>query len=163
MDTFVKSRQNLLAAAVALTEEDSDDELDDIIALASIVMARTDRSRVSLYYEKVIDTYFDFEFMRLFRLSQESHAELAGRYEALAFYPDPIGGRPQISAEKTLLIVLSYLGTRATMYQIANRFGMTESSVHLCIQRVLNFLNGISAQIITWLSWKDVGGAKPAS
>ncbi|KAM7313294.1 protein ALP1-like [Ixodes scapularis] len=144
------SRQNLLAAAVALIEDESDDELDDIIALASIVSARTDRNRVPLYYEKAIDTYFDFEFMRLFRLSRETHAELAGRYEASAFYPDSVGGRPPILAEKTLLIVLSYVGTRATMYQIADRFDITESSVHLCIERVLNFLNSISAQIITW-------------
>ncbi|KAG0443373.1 hypothetical protein HPB47_015005 [Ixodes persulcatus] len=110
----------------------------------------TGTARVPQYYEKVIDTYFDFEFMRLFRLSRETHAELAGRFEASAFHPDSVGGRPQISAEKTLLIVLSYLGTRATMYQIADRFDITESSVHLCIKRVLNFLNGISAQIITW-------------
>ncbi|KAG0443230.1 hypothetical protein HPB47_015155 [Ixodes persulcatus] len=144
------SRQNLLAAAEALIEDESDDELDDIIALASIVSARTDRNRVPLYYEKVIGTYFDFEFMRLFRLSRETHAELAGRYEASAFHPDSVGGRPKISVEKTLLIVLSYLGTRATMYQCADRFDITESSVHLCIERVLNLLNGISAQIITW-------------
>ncbi|XP_040070458.1 protein ALP1-like [Ixodes scapularis] len=55
-----------------------------------------------------------------------------------------------ISAEKTLLIVLSYLGTRATMYQIADRFDITESSVHICIEKMLNFMNDISAQIITW-------------
>ncbi|KAM7297579.1 hypothetical protein ISCGN_022730 [Ixodes scapularis] len=93
------SRKKLPAAAVALIEYESDDELDDIIALASIVSARTDRNRVPLYYEKVIDIYFDFEFMRLFRLSRETHAGLAGRHEASAFYPHSVGRLQQISAD----------------------------------------------------------------
>ncbi|KAG0413423.1 hypothetical protein HPB47_009427 [Ixodes persulcatus] len=46
--------------------------------------------------------------------------------------------------------VLPGLGTRATMYQIADRLDITESSVHLCIEKVLNIRNDISVQIITW-------------
>ncbi|KAG0420554.1 hypothetical protein HPB47_003431 [Ixodes persulcatus] len=111
-------------ATFALIEDESDDELDDIITLASIVSARTDRNRAPLIYKMVIDTYFDFG--------------------------DYFGGRQQIFVEKTLLIVLSYLDTRAGMYQSADRFDKTESSIHLCIENVLYFLNGMSAQIITW-------------
>ncbi|KAG0443245.1 hypothetical protein HPB47_015132 [Ixodes persulcatus] len=40
-------------------EDESDDELDDIIALASIVSARTDRNRVPLYYEKSPNSYYN--------------------------------------------------------------------------------------------------------
>ncbi|CAN8002192.1 unnamed protein product [Ixodes hexagonus] len=100
--------------------------------------ARSDRNRVPLYHESVVDRYFDFEFKRLFTLSRETHAELGGQFRASSFYPGPVGGRPQIPADKTCLIVLSYLGTRATMYQIADRFDVSESSVHLCVERVLN-------------------------
>ncbi|KAG0414401.1 hypothetical protein HPB47_008435 [Ixodes persulcatus] len=113
------ARVNLLAVAVALIEDESADELDDIIALASIVSARTDRSRVPLYNDKVIDAYFDFELVRLFGLSRVTKEDLAGLYEASEFCANLVGGRPQISSEKMLLIVDSYLGTRVAMYQIA--------------------------------------------
>ncbi|KAG0445390.1 hypothetical protein HPB47_015889 [Ixodes persulcatus] len=46
------TRQNLLAAAIALIEDVRDDELDDIIALASISSVRTERNRVHLYNNK---------------------------------------------------------------------------------------------------------------
>lgn len=101
------SRRDLLVAAVALIEDEGDNELDDTIALASIVSAQTDRSR-SPYCNKVIDFYFDFEVKRLFRLSREMRVEVAGQFKASAFYPYPVGGRQQVSAEKTLLIMLRF-------------------------------------------------------
>ncbi|CAN7942603.1 unnamed protein product, partial [Ixodes hexagonus] len=59
-------------------------------------------------------------------------------------------GRPRITAEKTCLIALTYLGTQMSIYQIADKFDVTESSAHLCIGRVLRFLNAISEDVIRW-------------
>ncbi|XP_037529355.1 uncharacterized protein LOC119406695 [Rhipicephalus sanguineus] len=118
--------------------------------MLAVKLVRTDRNRIPRYCEDVVGRYFQFEFKRLFRLSRETFISLADRYRESPFFPEAYGGHARISAEKTCLIVLSYLGSQCSMYSIADRFDVTESSVHACIDRVLNLLQSLSEEVITW-------------
>ncbi|KAH7949472.1 hypothetical protein HPB49_011036 [Dermacentor silvarum] len=133
-------------------EYDEDEEATDLFvaSVTSPLLARDERNRVPFYVESVVSHYMDFEFMKLFRLSRSTAATLTAEFEASAHYPEGCRGRPKISAEKTMLIALKYLGTQASMYSIADKFDVSESTVHSAICRILGFLLSISAREIHW-------------
>ncbi|KAK8762065.1 hypothetical protein V5799_026668 [Amblyomma americanum] len=54
----------------------------------------------------------------------------ANRVPGCAFYPSAVHDREKISAEKTCLITLAYIGSQMSMYAIGDKFDVTESSVH---------------------------------
>ncbi|CAN7943558.1 unnamed protein product, partial [Ixodes hexagonus] len=132
---------------------DDDDGLDHAGASVAVVLqgaGRLERTRNPLYVEYVVPRYLDFEFRRLFRLSRQTAEIVVDHFEASSFYPATAHGRPRITAEKTCLIALTYLGTQMSIYQMADKFDVTESSAHMCIGRVLRFLNAISEDVIRW-------------
>ncbi|KAL1424426.1 hypothetical protein MTO96_020213 [Rhipicephalus appendiculatus] len=89
--------------------EDNDEECSgDEFAMALFIakLERHDRHRVPLYVERVVPTYLDFEFRKLFRLSRSTCGALMEEYQRSDFYPEGFRGRPKISAEKTLLVAL---------------------------------------------------------
>ncbi|KAH6944310.1 hypothetical protein HPB50_002683 [Hyalomma asiaticum] len=141
----------IVEAAMDLVDSDSsDEEFDNLVAMLAVKLVRKERNRIPRYYEDVVGSYFEFEFKRLFRLSRETFNCLADRYRASPFFPENRGGRTRIGAEKTCLIVLSYLGSQCSMYSIADRFDVTESSVHACVERVLKLLQSMSEEVIAW-------------
>ncbi|KAH7939523.1 hypothetical protein HPB52_013484 [Rhipicephalus sanguineus] len=103
-----------------------------------------------LYVERVVPTYLDFEFRKLFRLSRSTCGALVEEYQRSNFYPEGFRGRPKISTEKTLLVALAYLSTQQTKYQIADNFDVSESTIHAAISCVVDFLDSISAREICW-------------
>ncbi|XP_077508859.1 uncharacterized protein LOC144120379 [Amblyomma americanum] len=145
----------LVDVAMELIDSDSDDEIDDMAVVLAEKLVRMDRNRVPRYYEDVVGSYFDFEFKRLFRLSRDTFCNLAARYETSQFFPEGHGGRPRISAEMTCLVVLGYRGSQCSMYSLADKFDISESSVHACIERLLNFLHSISGEVISWPSQQE--------
>ncbi|XP_037567405.1 uncharacterized protein LOC119447091 [Dermacentor silvarum] len=143
-----------------IESESEDEELDAVLCQVGAELVRSDRNRIPRYYEEVVARYFDYEFKRLFRLSRDTFKTLAERFKSSAFFPTPQGGRPQIPAEKTCLIALSYLGTQNSMYRIADTFDVSESSVSLCLKRVLDFLFNISEEVIAWPSDQERANIK---
>ncbi|KAK8787336.1 hypothetical protein V5799_022886 [Amblyomma americanum] len=132
------------------SEDESDDEAVILMHEASLLLLRLDRNRVPLYVESVVPRYLATEFRRLFRLTRETARNLTDRFEASPYYPRGEHGRPQITAEKTMLIGLTYLATQMTVNHIADKFDVAESSVEVCLNRLLEFLFIISAEIIRW-------------
>ncbi|KAK8771933.1 hypothetical protein V5799_024824 [Amblyomma americanum] len=108
---------------VDCSEDDDGDECVVLVLAAHV--ERQDRHRVPLYVERVVPTYLEFEFRKLFRISRSLCADITGEFEASAFYPEGCRGRRQVSAHKTMLIALTYIGTQTTMYQIADKFDVT--------------------------------------
>ncbi|KAK8762319.1 hypothetical protein V5799_026415 [Amblyomma americanum] len=133
---------------VDCSEDDDGDECVVLVLAAHV--ERQDRHRVPLYVERVVPTYLEFEFRKLFRISRSLCADITGEFEASAFYPEGCRGRRQVSAHKTMLIALTYIGTQTTMYQIADKFDVSESTVHAAISRILDFLFSISKREICW-------------
>ncbi|KAL1426860.1 hypothetical protein MTO96_017937 [Rhipicephalus appendiculatus] len=119
------------AAQVAMELVDSEseeEEFDDVVAMLAVRLTRMDRNRIQRYCEDVVGRYFQFEFKRLFRLSRETFNSLADRYQTSPFFPEAThGGRARV-----------------------NRFDVTESCVHACIERVLNHLQSMSEEVIAW-------------
>ncbi|KAK8772737.1 hypothetical protein V5799_024017 [Amblyomma americanum] len=142
----------VIQTAMELVDSDSSDEeeLEELIAVAVTKLARLKRNRMPRYCEEVVGRYYDFEFRRLFRLSRSTFETVVSSFEASQFFPHPTGGRPRVSAEKTCLVALGYLGHQNGMYSLADRFDMSVSSVSACVNRVLDFLNSISASVIAW-------------
>ncbi|XP_037564034.1 putative nuclease HARBI1 [Dermacentor silvarum] len=149
---MITSLFGVLFARSSPTHEPDEDYIGDEFALVLHLMKlhRQDRHRVPLYVESVVPTYMEFEFKKLFRLSRSTCGALIEEFEASSYYPEGTRGRPQISAEKTLLIALTYIGTQQTMYHIADKFDVSESTVHGAISRVLDFIFSISAREICW-------------
>ncbi|KAH7966082.1 hypothetical protein HPB49_013624 [Dermacentor silvarum] len=133
-------------------ESNEDEEATDLFvaSVTSALLARDERNRVPFYVESVVSHYMDFEFKKLFRLSRSTAATLTAEFATSAHYPEGCRGRPKISAEKTMLIALTYLGTQASMYSIADKFDVSESTVHSAICRILGFLLSIGAREIHW-------------
>lgn len=111
---------------------DSDEEYNDVCILVACALVRDDANRVP-GYESIISRYHEYEFKRLFRLSRETFDYFSAKFRASAFYPNAVQGRQQISAEKTCLIALVYLGSQISMYAIGDKFDVTESVVSPCL------------------------------
>ncbi|KAK8765434.1 hypothetical protein V5799_031957 [Amblyomma americanum] len=139
-----------MLAAMDLVDSDSEEEFDDLVVMIAVELVRLDRNRVPRYCEDVASRYVDFEFKRLFLLSRSTFDALVASFRQSPFFPHPIGGRPQMSPEKTCLVVLGYLGTQCSMYALADHFDVSVSSVHACVERVLDFLKSISSSVIVW-------------
>lgn len=139
-------------AVLDFLDSDSDDEYYEhrLVTAACELVARHERTRIKLYFETVVPTYFEFEYKRLFRLSRARVRQLSDSYENSEFFPKSVGGRPRIPAEKAILIALSYVACETSIVQIADKFDVTESAAHTCLMRVLRFLQHISASVIVW-------------
>ncbi|XP_072140969.1 uncharacterized protein [Dermacentor andersoni] len=142
----------IVQTVIELMDSDSEDEdFDDIVTILALKLTRLQRNRIPKYCEEVVSRYFDFEFKRLFRLSRETFDRLATGYMASPFFPSATRrGRPRVSAEKTCLVVLCYLGGQCSMYSLADRFDLAVSTVHSCVVRMLDFLNSVSEEVIAW-------------
>ncbi|KAH7955747.1 hypothetical protein HPB52_003618 [Rhipicephalus sanguineus] len=143
-------------------EEGNDDVECHIVSLLLARLLRQDRHRVPLYVERVVPAYVDLEFKKMFRLSRNTAAALVEEFERSSFHPQGSRGRTQLSAEKTVLIGLTYLGTQTTMYAIADKFDVSEWSVHGAIRRVLDFLISISERETKWPDGNDIARSKRA-
>ncbi|KAL1441969.1 hypothetical protein MTO96_008117 [Rhipicephalus appendiculatus] len=132
----------VLLAMEIVVDDESDDEFDSALALAPCKLLRSDRNRIRGYTDEVTRRYFDFEFKKMFRLSRETFDDVCERFRRSSFYPNAVRGRLKISSVETVLIALTYFGNQSSMNCIADRFDVTESSVVLCLRRVLDFFAG---------------------
>lgn len=156
----------LFEAALELLDSESDDDdysdfhdSNDVCILVACALVRQDATRVP-GYENIVSSYLEHEFKRLFRLSRETFDWLSAKFRFSAFYPNAVQGRQQITAEKTCLTALVYIGSQVSMYSIGDKFDVTESSVHACVTRVIHFLHSISGEVICWPSSAEVAHIK---
>lgn len=120
----------IVQSVIELMDSDSEDEaFDDVVAIVALKLTRLQGNRIPRYCEEVVSRYFDFEFKKLFRLSRDTFDRLVVGYMASPFFPNATRGRPRVSAEKTCLVVLCYLGGQCSMYSLADRFDIAVSTV----------------------------------
>ncbi|KAH8029102.1 hypothetical protein HPB51_022666 [Rhipicephalus microplus] len=136
-----------LVADVLVSDDDdgemSEEELEETsdLTVAAVLVAqimREDRHRVRLYVESVVDSYSDEEFRRLFRLQRCTTEVITADFESSSYYP------------------------RVVHECYRRQVGVSESTVHVAIRRVLDFLLSISEREIRWPNDEEAARNKRA-
>ena len=106
------------------------------------------RPKILGYVENVEPQYSsDEQFRRLFRMSGDTFENLLSYLKGCEELPTKgYGGRTPITVRKQLMIKLWYLGGLDPITRIADRFGVSESSIILCRNRVMIAL----PKVISW-------------
>ncbi|KAJ8307456.1 hypothetical protein KUTeg_015540 [Tegillarca granosa] len=120
--------------------------------LSLSMFIRNPRVRIIGYVEDVIPRYSNEEFRRVFRLSRQTFINLCEYLkQCQELSVNGTGGREPIVVEKQLYVLLWYLGGTDTIHRIADRFGISESSVILSRDRTVDaILNNLKAKFISW-------------
>lgn len=123
-----------LPAILEILDSDGDD--GETVAHLAAKFARRDANRIPVYFESVVGSYRDDEFKRSIILSRGMFAEVAACYKASSYFLKAVQGRRQITADKTVAILLAYLESQATMYAIADRFDVAD--LHCRSEQTIN-------------------------
>ena len=154
----------LSAAAAALAikvlndsveqDSDCDDFVVEMMELGAILWARDEpKARIRGYVEEVVPMYLDNDFRKHFRITQSVFDVLLAKVCTWGDVCSNLmrGGRRPISLDKRLLITLWYLGCGESFRQIADRFGVSESSAHSTVRRICTgLLLHLRKVVITW-------------
>lgn len=100
----------------------------------------------------MVSKYSDSDFKRIFRLSRPTFDTIKGfLQDCHELVVEGQGGREPISVEKQLYVTLWYLGGSDSIIRIADRFGIAESSVVVCRNRIIDtILNNLKSKFINW-------------
>lgn len=100
----------------------------------------------------MVSKYSDSDFKRIFRLSRPTFDTIKGfLQDCHELVVEGQGGREPISVEKQLYVTLWYLGGSDSIIRIADRFGIAESSVVVCRNRIIDTIfNNLKSKFINW-------------
>lgn len=100
----------------------------------------------------MVSKYSDSDFKRIFRLSRPTFDTIKGfLQDCHELVVEGQGGREPISVKKQLYVTLWYLGGSDSIIRIADRFGIAESSVVVCRNRIIDtILNNLKSKFINW-------------
>ncbi|KAG0432680.1 hypothetical protein HPB47_020621 [Ixodes persulcatus] len=131
-----------------------DDTEEDILlfqtAFCLMFSVPEPRPKIEGYIETVISRYNDEKFRQNFRLHRSTCEKLIADFATSTAYPDRSshGGTPQKTPEHHILVFLWYAGNKTSIRDIAGRFGVSESTCHTMITRVMTHLCQIAYRII---------------
>jgi len=116
---------------------------------------RNDVERTRNFYEITVPGYRPDTFKRFFRMSRHSFEVL---YQHLAScrelhprnYP---GGRQELPLEKALLMILRYLASQETIFEISDRFDITEFTFLKYRSLIVNAIN--RTLLRKFIAWPD--------
>jgi len=126
-----------------------------ISASLSVPQACAWRPKITGYDEDVVPHFSSVDVMRMFRLSWPA-VDMLIRVVGDAIKRRKTAyaiacGKHSISVEKKVLILLYYMGTQASDYAIAHKFGVSDSSVHRCVHELVNVIyEDLQAAFIKW-------------
>ncbi|XP_061166373.1 putative nuclease HARBI1 [Saccostrea echinata] len=132
------------------TDSDSEDENILLPALAGAI--KKEKPKIYGYVEDVVPLYSDASFRRMFRLSRQTFQILSSYLEEVPeMKKDGNGGKERMFPQKDILTTLWYLGTLDSIDRIADRFGISPSSVIRARDRVMNsILTHLKSKFIKW-------------
>lgn len=73
-------------------------------------------------------------------------------FESSNFCPKNVGGSKPITDETSVLLALWYFANTESFRQVSDRFNVSLSSAHRCLERVVNFLLSKKSDFIKWPS-----------
>lgn len=132
-------------------------------------LARSKRAKIMNFVEDVVKKYDEVQFKSHFRMSRRTVDQIIGiilihiikmytnyrcdisdRFNQSRFMPKYPSGRENVTPEKSVLLTIWYLANRNSFREIADRFGLSMSTTHNCLTRVIEFLCSIKEEIIKW-------------
>lgn len=115
---------------------------------------KDEKAKIMGYVESVVPLYEDITFRRMFRMSKPTFTCLCSHLKDLPdiSYDHP-GGKEHVTVEIQMLMTLWYFGSSDTIERMADRFGVSSSTVIRCRDRVVNAINENLKQI--FISWPD--------
>ena len=143
------SQSNQLLLQHLNADEDSSDD-DILLALTLAKQCKRKRNRIQNYIPNVVDNYTDKEFRLHFRLSRQLFESVLGCFANSNMMREKRTGRPQTDCEKMLLASLWFFANTETHRQLADRFGVSESTIFHCIQKVTAWLVSVAKVFIRW-------------
>nr|XP_023018368.1 putative nuclease HARBI1 [Leptinotarsa decemlineata] len=103
------------------------------------------------YLEEIVPQYSEEVFFEHFRLTRQTAGQLGERFEMSPNFNSQVGQYRNILALQQVLIYLWYIGHQTSSFRdVADRFGVTISSIHRIIHRITMFLSNLSPEIIKW-------------
>lgn len=130
---------------------DDDFDIENLMPPILQGIVRMQRIKIINYIENQARNYNENDFIMHFRLSREVTYTLVNRFEGSPVFTSlrgPAGFEPT-SPEKHILCYLWFVGHQTASYRdVADRFGVTLSTLYKIISRVTTFLMSIAPNII---------------
>ena len=116
------------------------------------------RPKIYGYVEELITHYDDESFRRMFRMSRATFERICTYLrDCPELQPTQTGGSDVVPVEKQVLITLWYVGSLDTIRKIEDRFGVSESTVIMCRERVTAaILNNLKEKNISWPTQQEM-------
>lgn len=133
--------------------------MGNTIYLCNIFFSRegSEKSRIKGYVEEVVPNYTATDFRTMFRMTPDTFQTLLHHIENVPeLQPAGPGRREPISIEKQLLLTLWYVGGVDTIRKIADRFGISESTVIVCRDRIFAAILKLRHKLINWPSPQEL-------
>lgn len=138
--------------------EDDFETIENLMQPVLQGIVRIQRVKVMNYVENQTRNYNENDFIMHFRLSREVAYTLINRFERSPIFTSlrgPAGFEPT-SPEKHILCYLWFVGHQTASYRdVADRFGVTLSTLYKIISRVTTFLMSIAPNIIKFPSLEE--------
>ncbi|XP_052276022.1 putative nuclease HARBI1 [Dreissena polymorpha] len=154
-----------VAAVSALKEMDDDMEKQrnntcHIAFLAASIIQiieREEKSRIRGYVEEVVPNYAEDDFGAMFHMKPSTFQSLLDCIKDVPkLQPAGAGRRDPICIEKQLLITLWYVGGNDSIRRIADRFGVSQSTVIACRDKIMSVLLTLKNRLITWPNQQEI-------
>ncbi|XP_065193200.1 putative nuclease HARBI1 [Sycon ciliatum] len=103
------------------------------------------------YFEAVVPMQSDLDFRRHFRLQRATVDIVCGKLaQSVHMAVESIGGRAPVPIRKQLLITLWWLGSKSTMRELADKWGISRSTAWVSVRRVCFALQDMAPLLICW-------------
>ncbi|XP_071581856.1 putative nuclease HARBI1 [Temnothorax nylanderi] len=141
----------------SITSSSSDEEHADLLFFPLLHYLTTGRRRHQITnYLSIIDSWTDEEFKEHLRLNRHTAQKLIDELQLSNFIPSHLFGKIPISAKLSFLLFLWYIANTEPLRTMADRFGISISSVFRVLRRVIAWLMTKLDEVIRWPQGHDI-------
>lgn len=137
----------------------NDDELDNnndlikeiLLALSSsrYLAPRNHIPKSKHWYHEILPLYDDIRFKKVLRMERQQFNKLVQVLQNDTVFQNK-GNKPQAPVEFQLVILLRRLGSKDDILSICSRFGISEGTVILYINRVMKAIRNKKSEFVQW-------------
>jgi hypothetical protein len=137
----------------------NDDELDNnndlikeiLLALSSsrYLASRNHIPKSKHWYYEILPLYDDIRFKKVLRMERQQFNKLVQVLQNDTVFQNK-GNKPQAPVEFQLVILLRRLGSKDDILSICSRFGISEGTVILYINRVMKAIRNKKSEFVQW-------------